>query len=114
MKKLLTLLSTIGLLFTGCFLSFAQTANQPEPKKELTVQRLTVMEQYEPELVLSSEERLRLKKERLALMKNQRNTIDTLQISDRKRRKLLVLIYKNPHSDLLAKTVNSHFIDQEE
>lgn len=114
MNKLLTILSTFGLLLLNGSLSTAQTTTLPEPKKELIVQRATAMEQFEPEMVQSAEERLQLKKERLVFRKKQRNIIDTLQISDRKKKKLLELLNKNPHADLLVKTVNSHIEDEKE
>lgn len=57
------------------------------------------MERYEPDFVLSPEERLQLKRERLATIKMRRAVIDTLDISDRKRRRLLKELYRSPLSD---------------
>lgn len=54
------------------------------------------MEQYEPELVLSVDIRVRLKKERMATIKRRRGILDTLVISERRRERLLKALLKNP------------------
>jgi len=56
------------------------------------------MEQYEPELVLNADDRARLKKERIALIKKRRRIIDSLDISERRKRSLLRELYRTPHS----------------
>jgi hypothetical protein len=63
------------------------------------VEKKTVMELYEPGMVLTVEDRIRLKKERLALIQKRRRIIDTLDISDRRKRRLLKELYSTPHSD---------------
>jgi len=63
------------------------------------------MEQYEPELVLSVDERVRLKKKRIATIKRRRGILDTLDISERRRERLLKALLKNPFSDKLNKAV---------
>ena len=63
------------------------------------------MEQYEPDLILSAADRIQLKKERLATIKKRREIIDTLDISDRKRRKLLKELYRSPFSNQWDKVI---------
>ncbi len=57
------------------------------------------MEQYEPGMILTVDDRIRLKKERLALIQKRRRIIDTLDISDRRKRRLLEELYETPYSD---------------
>jgi len=83
-------------------------AQDPDPGKKshnVKVKKYTVMEQYEPELVLSVDERVRLKKERMATIKRRRGILDTLDISERRRERLLKALLKNPFSDKLNKAV---------
>ena len=56
------------------------------------------MEQYEPEMILTVDDRIRLKKERIATIQKRRRIIDTLDISDRRKRRLLKELYRTPHS----------------
>ncbi len=109
MNKLILPVLTIGLFFLDCLTGFAQTETVTIPKKEIKVQRLTLMERYEPDMVLSVEDRLRKKKERYALVEQQRRTIDTLHITDRKKKKLIHMIHYSPYSDRLAKIVDTRF-----
>ncbi len=69
------------------------------------VQKHTVMEQYEPAMVLSIDERIRLKEERFMIIKRRRGILDTLDISDRKRQRLLKELIRNPFSDRLNRAV---------
>jgi hypothetical protein len=102
MKAVNTLFIPMGFLLLCCTTINAQTEEKPVLKKEIQVERLTKMEQFEPTLVLPAEKRLQQKKERYAAISKQKKRIDTLQISDRKKKQLLQLIYTNPHSDRLA------------
>ena len=94
----------------GLFILPGRLAAQAENKAEkkavvLKVKKRTIMERYEPDLVLSPEERLQLKQDRLATIKKRRAVIDTLDISDRKRRRLLKELYLSPLSDRWDKVV---------
>ena len=83
-------------------------AQDPVPGKKshiVKVKKYTVMEQYEPELMLSVDERVRLKKERMATIKRRRGILDTLDIPERLRERLLKALLKNPFSDKLNKAV---------
>lgn len=57
------------------------------------------MEQYEPEMILTVDDRIRLKKERIAMIQKRHQIIDTLNISDRRKRRLLKELYRTPYSD---------------
>jgi len=83
----------------------AQEVLADKTSQKVAVQKYTVMEQYEPELVLSVDERIRLKKKRAATIKRRRGILDTLDISERRRQRLLKALLKNPFSDKLNKAV---------
>ena len=83
-------------------------------KKEVRVKKHTILERYESGMVAPADERLRLKKERLAEIKRKRSIIDTMNISDRKRRKLLKAHYRNPLSEQLNKAIVDTKFEEEE
>lgn len=97
----------IGAL--SCLLSTAQLNAQKkvleEKNQNLKVQKYTVMEQYEPDLVLSVDERVRLKKERMATIMRRRGILDSLDIPERRRERLLRALLRNPFSDKLNKAM---------
>lgn len=97
----------LGSVFCVAF-SFGVSAQEIVPHSEnktFKVQKHTVMEQYEPAMVLSVDERVRLKKERLVTIKRRRGILDTLDISDRRRQRLLKELIRNPFSDRLNRAV---------
>lgn len=114
MKKI-TYLAIVSLI---CLLGSTQLiAQDPALKKKnqnIKVKKYTVMEQYEPELVLSVNERVRLKKKRIATIKRRRGILDTLDISERRRERLLKELLNNPFSDKLNKAVaDIEFVEDE-
>ncbi|MEZ4971209.1 MAG: hypothetical protein R2814_16390 [Flavobacteriaceae bacterium] len=90
-------------------LFWADGSTQSEKKdtlgKKLKVQRWTVLEKYEPDMILSAQDRMDLKKKRIVETKRRRGILDTLDIPDRKRKKLLKDLYRNPFSERLLKTL---------
>lgn len=63
------------------------------------------MEKFEPEMVISIEGRTQMKEERLAEIERGKHIIDTLDVSQRKKRKLLGDLYWSPYSDRLEKNI---------
>lgn len=95
-------LAGAGMVFFGILLGSYSVAAQEFAnisKQEIKVKKKTVMEQYEPGMILTADDRIKLKKERIATIQMRREIIDTLDISDRKRRRLLKELYETPHSD---------------
>ncbi len=70
----------------------------PAKSDDLKVKKYTVLGQYEDQMVISSEERLQMKLDRVELLKRRREIIDTLDISERRRRRLLRELYRSPFS----------------
>ncbi len=77
----------------------AQDDYQKARQNEVKVQKYTVMEKFETEYMLPVHERRRLKIERRELIAHRRSILDTLNISDRRRSRLLRELNKNPFSD---------------
>ncbi len=107
-------LKTLGLLcmITGTS-AFAQQKLQDDTKN-MEVTKYTVMERFEPGLVLSTEERVELKEAYKAERELRREIIDTLHITERKREKLLNDLAKNPFSARLSRTLTLAEIEFED
>ncbi|MGI9552773.1 MAG: hypothetical protein ACR2MT_16330, partial [Aurantibacter sp.] len=82
----------------------AQTVMVKVEKEKNEVQKYTVMEKFEPNLVIPADERKRRKDERKQLIAHRRSILDTLSISDRRRQRLLRELSKNPFSDRINRT----------
>lgn len=114
MKKIIDLAVGSLIYLLGTTQLIAQDPVPGKKSHDVKVKKYTVMEQYEPELVLSVDIRVRLKKERMATIKRRRGILDTLVISERRRERLLKALLKNPFSDKLNKAVaNIEFIEDE-
>ncbi|MDO6601763.1 hypothetical protein SAMN03080594_102709 [Arenibacter palladensis] len=83
----------------------AQSKESDTLGKKLKVEKWTVLEEYEPDMILSAEDRMALKKKRFVEVKRRKGILDTMDISDRKRKRLMRDLYKNPFSDRLMKTL---------
>ena len=100
-----------ALAFLLCGI-FCATAQEKE-NKTMTVQKHTIMDRFEPDLVKPVSERLELKQQRIAHQTKTRQILDTLDISDRKKRRLLKELKRSPFSEHLDKIImaETHFED---
>lgn len=82
-------------------------------KNNVKVQRHTVMARFDPEIASSEEERLKKKQNRIAETQRKLSILDTLNISERKRKILLRDLKYNPYSNRLNKAtlVDTKFED---
>jgi hypothetical protein len=83
----------------------AQSEKKDTLGKKLKIEKWTVLEEYEPDMILSAKDRMDLKKKRMVEAKRRRGILDTLDIPDRKRKKLLRDLYNNPFSERLLRTL---------
>lgn len=94
-------LPVIGLAFT--LLAASQvSAQDTTPKtvnKEVEVQRYTVMEQFAAENMFTVEERKQKRLAHLAEIEKLKKALDTMDISRRKKRKILADLINKPYSD---------------
>ena len=108
--------SAVILLVMGFFLVDvnAQSKESDTMGKKLKVEKWTVLEKYEPDMILSADDRMALKKKRIVEARRRKDILDTLDISDRKRKKLMRDLYKNPFSDRLMKTLADTKFEEED
>ena len=93
---------------------YAQSKGSDTLGKKLKVEKWTVLEKYEPDMILSADDRMALKKKRIVEARRRKDILDTLDISDRKRKKLMRDLYKNPFSDRLMKTLADTKFEEED
>jgi len=104
----------LGVFFLGTVSSVAQetkatpktekkTATVKIDKSNLKVKKHTVMSMFEPELVESADARMEKKQQRVAETEMKLSILDTLDISERKKRKLLRDLKYSPYSERLNK-----------
>jgi hypothetical protein len=92
----------IALFFHECY---AQAHAKDSIGGKPFMPKTTLLETYEPTMVISVRERKRLKTVRIKEEKRKRSILDTLEISERKRKRLIKDIYKDPFSERLMKTL---------
>ncbi len=111
MKKLANCAFGLATLFLGVQTTKAQNSE----REESTITERTYMERFEPQLIKSVEERLALKQLRIAEMRRKMTILDSLDISERKRKELQQDLRNNPFSHRLSKTLsNIEFVDEVE
>tara|TARA_R110002049_G_scaffold158061_1_gene322999 strand:- start:295 stop:642 length:348 start_codon:yes stop_codon:yes gene_type:complete len=114
MKDIYSAVIVLVMVFSAVN-GYAQSKGNNTLTKRIKVEKRTVLEEYEPDMILSAEDRLALKEKRMVEAKRRRGILDTMDISDRKRKKLLKDLYKNPFSDRLMKTLaDAKFEDAED
>ncbi len=93
------------------FMGFSQmnaqeTKETEEDDSKVTkVQKHTIMEKFAPDISLTVEERQQKRIDRVAEIRFRKSVLDTLDISERRRQKLLSDLITNPFSDRLNKTM---------
>lgn len=99
-----------ALLACSC-LSGASICAQVRPSdtllQDIQVKRYTVMQQFAPELVVPADERMRMKEERITTVRFREAVIDTLDIPEWKKRRLLRELYSTPFTDEWDKVFTS-------
>ncbi len=115
MKNLRSLF--LCLFFFGTAINLAQetktepvtvkkTATLKIDKSNIKVKKHTVMSQFEPDLVVSADKRMEKKQKRVAETELKLRILDTLDISESKKRKLLRDLKYAPYSDRLNKATS--------
>lgn len=107
MKKTTLWVKSLTLLLGGVFMATGQSTNNKPvvDKKPVKVQKRTLMDQFEPNYVKSVEERVALKEKRIATQQQAKKILDTMDISERKRRRLMRELRRSPFSERIQKTI---------
>jgi len=103
----------VVFLFAITSIGYCQLENKNSDKNELTVKKRTVLERFDSDLVIAPEERMKLKIDRIAAIRERLEIMDTLDISDRKRRRLLKELYRSPFSDEWNKVIADMEFEEE-
>ena len=101
----LTKYGIVVFLFTMTTIGYCQVESKNNHKNEFTVKKRTVLEQFDSDLVISPEERIKLKIDRVAAIQERLEIMDTLKLSERQRRRLLKELYFSPFSDEWNKVI---------
>ncbi len=87
------------------FFSTLQLTAQSTDNTSVKVQRYTIMEKFAPDIMPTAEERRQKKIKHLADTELKARVLDTMDISNRKRKRLLIDLYKTPYSDRLKQAL---------
>jgi len=74
-------------------------------KKDFEIEKHTIMERFETDFVVSADDRADLKRKRIADAEHTIRVLDTMDISDRKKRLILRDLKYNPFSERLSKFI---------
>lgn len=94
-----------GCAFAFLLLGTGMATAQVSDKKRVKVQKRTLMNQFEPDYVLSVQERIALKQSRIAHQYRTKEILDILDISDAKRKRLIKELKRNPFSERIQETI---------
>ena len=121
MKKIKILLAIAFMCISA--LGFAQEKEEKsESKKEKTavvlkkdfeIEKHTIMERFETDYMVSADGRADLKKKRIADAEHTLKVLDTMDISDRKKRLILRDLKYNPFSERLSKFIAETRFEEE-
>ena len=103
MKKLTLLGGVFIYLLLGVNTTFAQDADSINAK----INKRTLLNQFESDYVLSVSERIALKQSRIAFQYRTREILDSLDISDKKRKRLIEELKRNPFSEKIQTVIAS-------
>jgi hypothetical protein len=103
MKKLTLLGGVFIYLLLGVNATFAQDADTINAK----IKKRTLLKQFEADYVLSVSERIALKQSRIAFQYRTKEILDTLDISDKKRKRLIEELKRNPFSEKIQNVIAS-------
>ena len=97
--------SIIFIALCNCLKISAQESEYKMAGEDQEVKKYTLMERFEPDLILTANEREQLKVARFDAIKTKLSILDTMDISPRKREKLMNDVIEHPFSTRLSKTL---------
>jgi len=101
MKKLTLLGGVFMCLFLGMNTAIAQNSDTVSAH----VTKRPLLNQFESDYVLTASERITLKQSRIAYQYRVKEILDSVEISDRKRKRLLLELKRNPFSEKIKEVV---------
>ena len=110
MKKLTLLGGVFMCLFLGMNTAIAQNSDTVSAQ----VTKRPLLNQFESDYVLTASERIALKQSRIAYQYRVKEILDSVEISDRKRKRLLLELKRNPFSEKIKEVVAEYTQVEEE
>ena len=104
-KTMLQFYALVTIMMVGTSIYAQEHTTLPTKNNGRKVQKHTIMEKFAPEISLTVEERQQKRMDRLEEIRFRKSVLDTLDISERKRQKLLYDLIRNPFSNRLNKTM---------
>ena len=104
MKKI-TILGGVLLCF---IMSVSTVQAQDSPRSDVRVKQRMLLNQFESDYVLTANERVALKQARLAYQYRMKELLDSIDISEGKRRRLLQELKRNPLSEKVQAVIANH------
>lgn len=96
----------LGFFYVLLFLGISHVRAQDSIEPKIKVQKRTLLNQFESDYVLSVFERITLKQSRIAYQYRAKKILDTMQLSDRKRKRLMKELERNPFSEQIRETIS--------
>lgn len=109
MKKLALWGGVFMCLFLGMNTAVAQNSDSVSAK----VNKRPLLNQFESDYVLTASERIALKQSRIAYQYRVKEILDSVEISDRKRKRLLLELKRNPFSEKIKEAVAEYTLIEE-
>jgi len=109
MKKLALWGGVFMCLFLGMNTAVAQNSDTVSAK----VNKRPLLNQFESDYVLTASERIALKQSRIAYQYRVKEILDSIEISDRKRKRLLLELKRNPFSEKIKEAVAEYTLIEE-
>jgi hypothetical protein len=123
MKKARLILGLLAFLFATTHSTAQDTEkkdknpvedkNKVVLKKDFQIEKHTIMERFETDYMVSADKRADMKKKRIADAEHTLSVLDTMDISDRKKRLLLRDLKYNPFSERLSKFIAETKFEEE-
>lgn len=109
MKNVYLFGGMVVFLFLGSSTFYAQDSIKSKPY----IKKRTLLTKFESDYVLSASERIALKQSRIAYQHQTKNILDTLDISDRKRMRLIQELKRNPFSNRIQEFIANETLPKE-
>lgn len=97
----------LGCAFVCLLLGMNTTLAQDTDTINDKITKRTLLNQFESDYVLSVAERIALKQSRIAFQYRTKEILDSLEISDKKRKRLIEELRRNPFSDKIQNVISS-------
>ncbi|TDT45367.1 hypothetical protein CLV90_2454 [Maribacter spongiicola] len=96
-----------GFLFCG-ILSIQTALAQDSLQSDARVKQRMLLNQFESDYVLTASERVALKQSRIAYQYRMKEILDSMDISDGRRKRLIQELQRNPFSEKVQSVIANH------